>query len=48
MKNKKPVGRPNKWKPDTQLKRFHRFLPLQAMPEILKKIDIICKTYENK
>jgi hypothetical protein len=42
-----PVGRPNKWKDKTELKRLHRFLPLKAMPEILKSIDIICKEYIN-
>ena len=47
MNDKKPVGRPYKWKEQTELKRFHRFLPLKAMPEILKAIDLICKTYKN-
>jgi hypothetical protein len=47
MNDKNPVGRPYKWKEQTELKRFHRFLPLKAMPEILKAIDVICKTYKN-
>ena len=47
MSNKNPVGRPKKWKEQTELKRFHQYLPLIAFPEIKKAIDIICKDYKN-
>ena len=47
MSNKNPVGRPKKWKEQTELKRFHQYLPLIAFPEIKKSIDIICKDYKN-
>ena len=48
MSNKNPVGRPKKWKEQTELKRFHQYLPLLAFPEILKSIEIICKKYKNE
>jgi len=44
---KQPVGRPKKWKQETELKRFHQYLPLAAFPKIKKAIDIICKPYKN-
>lgn len=47
MNNKNPVGRPKKWKEQTELKRFHQYLPLTAFTEIRKAIDIICKDYKN-
>jgi hypothetical protein len=47
MKEKNPVGRPKKWKDQTELKRFHQYLPLVAFPEILKSIDVICKQYKK-
>lgn len=33
MNNKNPVGKPKKWKEQTELKRFHQYLALIAFPE---------------